>query len=299
MNTLVNKFPKFLNPEAIDLARLNRVLPPIISLLLIIASSYTLSQITWALIPAAATRPAPPVLSSRPAATARPQSYQQISDAHLFGKFSLSSVQPTQKTEAPETRLNLVLKGVLSTQPMEYSSAIISLGKNGKEDIYAVGDRVSSATVREIYADRVILERGGQLETLRMPKDTSGNLIQQSSTQQNTAASAPRADTPGAVLSNIRKQILKSPTSFAKYAIPIPYNENGKLRGYRLQPQGDRTLFDAVGLQANDVIISLNGVALNNPARGIKALQKLQNAKSVDIVVLRNGAEMPLHFELP
>ncbi len=296
MNTLADKLPKSLNLGAIDLLKINRLLPPIITVIIIIACSYILSQITWSLLPGEDT---PAITPGRFKAGADKKQvtkdYSQITDAHLFGVFQQSTAQPAQ-ADAPETRLNLVLKGVLASTPMEYGSAIISLGKSGKEDTYALGDKVSSATVKEIYADRVILERGGRLETLRMPKDNSNELIKSSgrSTGQSSAAT-----TPGGILADIRKQILKNPTSFGKFAIPIPYNENGRLRGYRLQPQGDRTLFDTMGLEASDVIIAVNGVELNNPTRGLKALRSLQRAKSIDLTILRNGAEIPLHFDLP
>jgi len=293
MNTLADKLPKSLNLSNANLAKLNRVLPPIFTVIFIIACSYTLSQITWSLIPGEET-PVPSRFQTKKATTQAPKNYNEITDAHLFGTFQ-QDTSSVKQTVAPETRLNLVLKGVLATTPMEYGSAIISMGKNGKEETYAPGDKVSSATVKEIYADRVILERAGKLETLRMPKDDNSSLI----TSSPGAAQISKASTPGAVLSDIRSQILKNPTSFGKYAIPIPYNENGRLRGYRLQPQGDRALFDKVGLDPNDVIVAVNGVELNNPTKGLKALRALQRAKSIDLTVLRNGAEMPLHFDVP
>ncbi|HEY9053024.1 MAG TPA: type II secretion system protein GspC [Gammaproteobacteria bacterium] len=270
--------------------------------MLVIACSFTLAKLTWLLMPAPETTSAPlaPAQTTNIALqsqTALQQKIQQLSQAHLFGVFQSQAVAPTQ-TEAPDTRLNLVLKGLLAATPMEQASAIISMGKNGEENIYSVGDRISSATVKEIHNDRVILENNGRYETLRLPKDYDDDgMIQTVSGSAGDISGRP--STPGEVLSDIRQKILRNPTAFGEYAIPIPYNENGKLRGYRLQPQGDRALFDQVGLDPNDVIIAVNGVGLDNPAQGIQALRKLQNAKSIDITVLRNGAEIPLHFEMP
>jgi len=298
MNTLADKLPKSLDAQSINLNKINRIMPPILTILLIIVCAYTLSQITWALIPGEDNLNASPTTGLQNTPTKQSRSYQHISDAHLFGTFKQNTASVV-KTEAPDTRLNLTLKGVLSATPMELATAIISLGKNGKEDIYSVGDKVSSASVVEIHADRVILNRGGKMETLRLPKDSDDSFIKSSPTASRNRSGASRSESPGAVLSDIRKQILKNPTSFGKYAIPVPYNENGKLRGYRLQPQGDSTLFDSVGLNPDDVLIAINGVELNNPAKGLKALRSLQKAKQVDLTILRNGTEMPLHFEIP
>lgn len=270
--------------------------------MIILACAYSLSTLTWMLVPADHTSRQTPSIKGMQNQVSSQQSelqrkIQQIPQSHLFGNYESEAIEAPVQTDAPETRLNLMLKGLLAATPMQKASAIIALGKGGNEDIYGIGDRVSSATVKEIYADRVILENNGRFETLTLPKefaDTGPEAV-----RLKRGPTAGNLDTPGGVLGDIRSKILKNPTSFGDYAIPIPYNENGKLKGYRLQPQGDRSLFDKVGLDPKDVIVELNGIKLNNPNRSLKALRKLQNAKSMDITVLRNGAELPLHFEIP
>lgn len=296
MNPLAEKLQKSLITDKSSLIKLNQVLPPVVLILLIIACSYLLSQITWSLIPGdESTSMAPVNTQSQYRPKQQTNNYNQISDAHLFGAFQQDTSQPI-KTDAPDTRLNLVLKGVLAATPMKLASVIISIGKNGNEDIYSVGDKVSSATVKEIHADRVILQRSGRFETLRMPKEFDDSMIKSSSRSGGKSSTRSSA---GAVLSDVRKQIIKNPTSFTKFATPVPVKENGKLRGYKLRPNGNRALFDQVGLDPNDVIIAINGVELNNPGKSMKAIRKLQSAKELDITVLRNGAEVPLHFAIP
>jgi general secretion pathway protein C len=267
--------------------------------ILIVACSYTLAKLTWLLIPNNEQVQHAPVQQKTNTTASdislQQQKIQQITQVHLFGVYQTKATQPV-KTDAPETRLNLTLKGVLAATPMESASAIIAMGKSGNEDIYSIGDKVSSATVKEIHSDRVILERNGRYETLRMPKEFSENTLIQS-TNSSDMSSAPK--TPGRVLSDIRQQILKNPTSFGQFAIPIPYNVNGKLKGYKLRPQSDRALFDQVGLSPDDVITSINGVELDDPSKGLAALRSLQRAKQINIKVLRNGAEIPLNFEIP
>ena len=296
MNPLAEKLQKSLSTDKNSLIKLNQVAPPVALIFLIIACSYLLSQITWSLIPGDdAIAVAPVNTPSQFKPKQQTNNYNLISDAHLFGTFQQDTSQPI-KTDAPDTRLNLVLKGVLAATPMKLASVIIAIGKNGNEDIYAVGDKVSSATVKEIHADRVILQRSGRFETLRMPKEFNDSLIK--STSRSGGKSSTRSSA-GAVLSDVRKQIIKNPTSFTKFATPVPVRENGKLRGYKLRPNGNRVLFDQVGLDPNDIIIAINGVELNNPGKSMKAIRKLQSAKELDITVLRNGAEVPLHFAIP
>ena len=300
MNNPAQLFPRFLLAKSPWKDKLVHVMPRVLNVVLIILCSYTLSQITWLLIPQDQAQLSAPPPQKRTTAPTTPSSrnYNTLSNAHLYGKYEAAPAQKQATTEAPETRLNLVLRGVLAATPMKSASAIIALGKNGKEETYVVGDQVSSATLSEVHDDRVILDRGGRLETLKLPSEYDDSFIQSNQDTDELPVSPDSGDA-GSVLSGIREQIVKNPTSFSQYALPVPYNENGQLRGYRLKPQGDRALFDSVGLDPDDVIISVNGMDLNNPATAIKALRNLQSADQLNLVILRDGAEMPLQFELP
>ena len=293
MNSLTKQLP-----PGFDLATINRRLPPVINILLILLLSAALAHLTWMLIPQQEQGTAIPIMQKR---TSPGQNLalsaghaQQITRANLFGVYTASPVV-SQRAAPAETRLNLVLRGVLAATPMSHATAIISVGKSGDEEGYGIGDQVSSAKVKEIHEDYVILERNGSLETLRMPTEFSNDLFETGHDEPESM----QAKTPGAMLGDIRNQIMKNPTAFGEYAIPIPYNENGKLRGYRLSPQKNRALFDSLGLSERDVITEINGISLNNPANGIAALRKLQRAKTVSVKILRNGAEIPMTFQIP
>lgn len=296
MNALANRLPK-----SIDWQKINQILPTWFNVLLILCISYSLAQITWLLIPEEKALVAPQAKTTF-AQTDKKQSEQQskihqISQAHLFGNYEALATKAVN-TDAPDTKLNLILKGVLAATPMDKASAIIAMGNRGKEDIYGIGDKVSSATVKEIHPNRIIIERSGRFETLRLPKEFSSNTLIKAN-NKNRDSSFNQNQSPGQVLGNIRTKIMKDPTTFGQYAIPVPYKQNGKIVGYRLKPQKNRALFDQVGLNPSDVIVGINGVKLNNPANGLKALRALQKAKQVSITVLRDGSEIPLNFDVP
>jgi general secretion pathway protein C len=280
-----------------ELEALQKHAPVAISLLFLLACGHALSQLTWLLIPAAETDDAQPVVTSvinkrQPAQ----DKIIQLTQAHLLGLYQ-AKMTAAASANAPDTQMNLTLKGVLAGGA-KISFAIIALGQNGAEDFYGIGDQVSGAILREVHADRIILERNGRFETLRLPEEFGANTF----TAETGGSDTPQfsnPSSPGETLSNIRQKVLRNPTTFAEYAIPMPYNENGRLRGYKLQPQGDRSLFDSIGLTPDDVIIAINGVELNDPTKGITALRSLQRAKSIDARVLRNGVEIPMHFEMP
>ncbi len=283
--------------NTVYLQQVNQRLPAITSLLLVIACAHALAKISWMFLPESETS------SIQQSATARKpvinranqeQSIRQVANAHLFGEMQAAAVP--RQTKAPETRLNLVLRGVIAADPMAISQAIIARGKNGKEEVYAIGDKMpGGVTIEEVHPDHVILNRGGQYETLQLIKDEDVGTIQTSGDSEGFPASG----TPEQQLVSIRQEILQNPTSFGDYALPVVVKQNGKQLGYRLQPQQKGSeLMQEVGLQPNDVITEINGIKLDNPQNGIGALRQLSTANSVSITVMRNGAEVPLNIQL-
>lgn len=292
-NTLIAQLN---NPLVIQ--QLNRRLATMSSLLLIVACAYLLVQLTWLFFPQqdavlSMTQEKRPIVRQQ----AQQNNFNKLTTANIFG-VSDKAAAPEQR-KVPETRLNLTLKGVLAAIPMQLASAIIAQGKSGKEDIYSVGDKLPGGVeIKEIHPEHVVLNRNGRLETLRLQKTSEVG-----TTSVRDASLTRRLDgrsaSPAAALKEVRDNILKNPTSFGEYALPVVVKENGRQIGYRLQPQKKGQLLSELGMQSNDVITQINGVKLDKPQNGISALRTLSTAKNLNLVVKRNGAEVPLNISLP
>ena len=292
-NTLIAKIN---NP--LVLQQINQRLATIVSTLLIIACAWLLVEITWMFFPQDELSAVPAVQTARPSINKQAQqdSFRQLTSANVFGVSEKAAV--TQQAKAPETKLNLTLKGVLAATPMEIASAIIAQGKNGKEEIYGIGDKMpGGVAIKEIHPEYVVLERNGRLETLKLQK-VSGVDGLSPGTRSNQRSGRYTPASPAAALKDIRSNILKNPTSFGEYALPVVVKENGKQIGYRLKPQQKGQMLSELGIENGDVITQINGVKLNNQQNGISALRKLSTAKNLNIVVKRNGAEVPLNISL-
>lgn len=269
----------------------NQRLATIVSLLLIVACAYLLVQTTWMIfLPAEPSRAISSQMQPVVANQDRQDNFRKLSAANLFGESDKAVAQTARK--APETKLNLTLRGVLAATPNELASAIIAQGKAGNEDIYSIGDKMSDGVlIKEIHPRYVVLERNGQLETLRLPKESGPDLLQSNNTEQ-------RFQSTGSALKQIRANILKNPTSFGEYALPVLVKENGKQVGYRLKPQSKGELLSELGIESSDVIIEINGIKLDAQKNALSALRQLSTAKNLDLVVKRNGAEIPLNISL-
>ena len=283
-----------LNNPAV-LQQINQRSAAVVSMLLIVACAYALVEVTWMMFPQG-DKTGESVLNTVMPVNNKTQrsNFKNLTSANLFGVSEKAVVQ--KQSKVPETRLNLTLKGLLAATPMEMGSAIIAKGKNGKEDIFSVGDKMPGGIlVKEIHVDHVLLERNGRLEKLMLQKD-SGEVSLTSGRSYSMPASSAR--TPAAALKEIRSNILKNPTSFGDYALPMIVKENGRQVGYRLQPQKKGQMLAELGIQPSDVITQINGVKLDKAQNGIKALRQLSTARNLNIVVKRNGVEVPLNISL-
>lgn len=226
---------------------------------------------------------------------------EQVVSSHLFGMAGAKPVEESKSvaTDAPETKLNLTLAGVFAYTPQSMAIAIISSGGR-EENVYGIGDKiVGSATLKAVFADRVIIENRGREETLKLPDDvTPIALPRVSSTPVTSASSSGQPLNLPSTPKELRDKLVKNPSMLGKIVSATPYQENGKLVGFRLRPKQNPEILEAQGIMANDIITQVNGINLNSQKQGIRALRKLVKADNIDLTILRDGIEIPVSISL-
>src|ERR1700733_14697232 len=91
---------------------------------------------------------------------------QTVVSAHLFG---VPPAATQDEGNAPQSSANLLLAGTIATQDPKHGIAIIS-DAGAPSKVYSVGERIGGAALHSVYLDHVILDRGGALETLVLPR---------------------------------------------------------------------------------------------------------------------------------
>lgn len=88
--------------------------------------------------------------------------------AHLFGDPS-AETETADTASAPETRLQLKLLGMIASSDQRYARALIGVDSRNVS-AYGVGDSINdtNAIVHAVDSGRVILKRGGAMESLNM-----------------------------------------------------------------------------------------------------------------------------------
>jgi general secretion pathway protein C len=277
----------------------NRHLPPVVTIVLVVALAYKLAEITWLMLPGAPVAgPAPvvaPPVSGTAVSTPRPGAdYSGLIDSQLFGRALESAAPPPPAVvDAPETNLSLRLTGVIAYGDDDLGHAVIQSGRN-VERLYVVGQTIegaSGATLHRVYEDRVLLNRSGTLETLRLPKELS-NTPPPAMARPAPAMQMPVADPIAG--GSLREVISANATRFSDILRAAPHIEGGRMIGFRINPGRDRELFASLGLQPGDVVTDVNGIVLDDQSRSIQLFESLGESTIANVTIIRDGAPQVL-----
>lgn len=188
---------------------------------------------------------------------------------HLFGI-------PNAGVVLQATTLSLVLRGTVATDQQNRALAIMA--EKGRPDAgYHVGEQLPGGGVLQaVHADHVIIANGGTRERLA--------LVDPATRLQPASTRSPIAVAPVA---------LAPPTgvpSLVGALNVLPVVENGRVAGARLVTP-DVARIERLGLRRDDVIVSIDGTAVADPAINRTLEKGLLAGSAMTLVVRRDGRE--------
>jgi len=262
-------------------------LPLWVSAGLVLVLAWQLVQLLWTALsagPAAAIAPAGDVRPAIPSGP--PVDISGIVNAHLFGIAPVPGASELDPSAAPATQMSLVLVGTIAQTDPEKGLAIVGESAAAAR-VYAVGKTIAGgARLHSVYPDRVILDRGGKLEALMLPRKFQGG---GGGAQPAATMAAPMRNPEPMLGDQIRTLAAQNPGAITEIIRPQPVFANGQQRGYRVYPGRNRQQFSKLGLMPGDLVTAINGTPLDDPARGMEILQSINSASEVTVTVERNG----------
>jgi len=227
---------------------------------------------------------------------------------HLFGDQDKAPVAVVEDVvDAPDTQLNLKLRGIYAATNKSHSNSIIEDGK-GKQAVYFIDDKLEVSGrvyLRIVYSDRVILETNGRKEVLRLKDSLPVNMQRKKSSQLTLKKSTDKKVQDkrknkqiSKSLNEYRKKLLENPMSLSDLVRMSPSTRNGETIGYRISPGKDKRLFTQLGLRRNDVITGVNGMSLANPADAMQLFGEIQNMQDIQVDILRGKENISLLLDL-
>jgi len=217
---------------------------------------------------------------------------QSVISAHLFG-IAVAEPSTQDPANAPQSTANLLLTGTIATSDPKRGVAIISDG--GPAKVYSVGDNIGGASLHSVYLDRVILDRGGALETLLLPR-LLGPGMRAAPVVRRTGGD-PRT---AAAVDNIRRMVQKDPGLLDQVMRTVPSYDNaaGKLRGFRAYPGQNRQIFSSLGLKPGDLVTAINGTPLDDPQHSQEVFNTIQTSDHVTVTVERGGQKQEISLNI-
>ncbi len=214
---------------------------------------------------------------------------------------------------ARETRLDLVLRGVIAFSADGAGSAIIEY--RGQQAIYAVDDTLPVAgrvSLAKVMPFQVVLDNGGSYELLTLYQPSSLDAQLAGMTPVAPASSPAVAPPPAAVrvidkrtdevttalAQGYREQLYQDPQSLAELVRIAAVREGGELQGYRLTPGRDREQFERLGFRAGDLVLAVNGMPLSDPANTMRLYQAMRSASEASFDLLRGGEPVAVNVSL-
>ena len=225
----------------------------------------------------------------------RNSAQHNIASWHLFGKPSAqpASVTP-EKTNAPETRLNLELNGVYLEDQPENSRAIIA-EKGKQQEHYQPGDNLpGNAVLDEIHADHVLLLRNGRYERLALTE------------KRTTTSSGPAAarSAPRRPASKARTPSPATPDgiqSISKLLSLHPVMSDDVFKGMTVRgvnSKGRRLLKTASDkIRQNDVVTAINGIEIESAEAGKTLLDNYTTTERLELIIKRGRERIPVTID--
>ena len=297
------------NPQSL-VVYLNQHQKQLHTIVVVLLSLYLIAfaaKLVWRIIPE-------PQLSATPTVSRAPVissssgqngvNIAKIQQLNLFGNAAAKPAEPVAEvTDAPETRLNLTLTGVVASSEQEAGTAIIE--NRGSQAVYGLGEKIegTNATLQKVYNDRVIIKNGVRNETLMLDGIDYDEANRRREMQARNRPEPEELEEDTVELSEEALEataaLRERPANFTDFISISPKTEEGQLIGYQVSPGKEPELFKSAGLQAGDVITQINGLDLTDLQQSQEALSELRNAQTIELTIIRDGSLTTLYLDLP
>lgn len=279
---------------------------------LVMVSAVGAARITWFWLQPA---PAVEVPSIQPAQTEEsgagdPERIgRELAQRALFGEFVDEQQEPEEApVEAPDTRLSLVLQAVAALSGDGRGFAIIAQ-RSGQSRAFGVGEQVfDQAELAAVYGDRVILDRDGQMETLRYEeREDSSASLQPTEESEEGGSRNESVDQPPEQASDggdVQAQVEEMVSYVSERAASDPEGLLDEVgleatdNGYRVTRRARQ--LQMAGLRPGDVVTAVNDNPVGNLSQDQALLdQILQTGGELKIQIQRGSRTFTIYQSIP
>jgi general secretion pathway protein C len=264
----------------------------------------SLVRLVWTAVPVPQVTPRPQAAAPGGSVASVQVDPVKVQGWHLFGVAGAAPVTEQSQTKAAnvdesaaETRLQLVLLGVIEVDVPEKGGAVIQA--QGKEELFIVGEKLpvpGNVTLAKVLADRAIINNNGRFESLMLYDDAAPRPQAVAAAPADEGVIDRRSDQNiTRMAADYRQQLLSNPVSLADVIkVSVAKGDDGSVIGYKIRPGRHQKQFSDFGFQSDDVVTAINGVELNNPTKALEVYRMLREAKDATFSVKRGDEDLTL-----
>lgn len=178
------------------------------------------------------------------------------------------------------------------------SIAVIKDTESKEIGAFALGDRILGATITDIRATRIYLDRDGAHAYLDLmpapvaPVRKTGAVspsVRDAITRELDRGIKKLGEHRYEVERRTLESVLENVGLLSRAVRPVPALEEGKMVGFRLFAVHPDGAVAKIGLRNGDVLSSINGLELSRPEQVIEAFGKLRSASHLSLQVERGS----------
>jgi general secretion pathway protein C len=220
-----------------------------------------------------------------------PDERTNILERNLFNTRSVAKApEKSSDEEKPAPRINTDFELLGTFYSARNSEAIIANKKTRTQEAFRQGETVfEEAELKAIYADRVELQRAGELEILYLA--TVGQ-------SANAGVSASEVDETISIDGSDLEEALENLPLLLTQARAVPFFQDGQAVGLRLFAIRDGSLYQKAGLRNGDILKSVNGNSLADISKAAKLFEMLRDERSIVLDMERSRQARKVQYSI-
>jgi type II secretion system protein C len=150
--------------------------------------------------------------------------------------------------------------------------------------------------LKTIYPSFIIFEKNGLEYKVLMDDE---NIKSKYKNTIKTTANEIKKDDDGYILKKaLLNRYLKNLDKIWQEISIKEIKKDGKISGFKINSLSSRSIFKKLGLKKDDIIISVNNIILTSYAQAFKIYKNMNKTTNLNIIIIRNGKEMELDYEI-
>jgi len=212
------------------------------------------------------------------------------------GPESLATTQPLKPLDAAK---RIKVMGTVVGEGMS-ALAVLEDMMSKRQLLYHLYDRIPDVgQIVEIRRDGIMVKEGEQQEFLSLAVALPG-LARPVAAMPAPAVPSKGLFTKGRL--SVDRQFLAQSMSdvpqLLTQAQALPYYQDGKLTGWKIESIKPGSVYEKIGLLAGDVLQRVNGVEIRDPGMMLTLFQQVKNENQVKLDLLRASQKTTLTYDI-